>query len=501
MQRTPPGLAPGSSTLDVGDGGSTSAIVQAPRVEVPALMIAWAPAEPERVGEVALFEPDGGARILGRGEPAGGAGSERVVFVRQRPGAPERAAPLSSPGLSREQLRVRPENGALRVQRIGRCPVEVGGEGVEQCVLRPGDALLLRGQLLLLCTRRPWAMEPLRSASLAGAPPFGAADRFGIVGESPAIWRLRDRIAWTAAVDEHTLVLGGSGSGKELCARAVHALSARARGPFVARNAATIPESLIDAELFGNVKGYPNPGMPERPGLIGAASEGTLFLDEIGELSQELQANLLRVLDEGGEYHPLGAASARRSNLRLIGATNRDPSALKHDLAARLVVRMEVPGLEERREDIPLLARHLLARAVERSPEAMRRFLPAGGGAAEPRVKASLVAHLLGHRYVTNLRELNALLWQAMSASAGDAIEWTGGATGAAAPGERGGDTIHAAEPGHPEAPEPSAEEVRASLERHRGNVTRAAQALGLSSRYVLYRLMKRYGIGSEEGG
>jgi DNA-binding NtrC family response regulator len=210
----------------------------------------------------------------------------------------------------------------------------------------------------------------------------------------------------------------------------------------------------------------------------------------------------------GGEFHALGAASARRSNFRLIGATNRDASALKHDLGARLVVRMEVPGLEERREDIPLLVRHLLARAVEKSPEAMRRFLPAGDGAAEPRVKASLLAHLLARRYATNIRELNALLWQAMSASAGDAIAWKGGgATGGAAPAPpappemSAGDRTPPAEPIHPEAPEPSAEEVRASLEQHRGNVTRAAQALGLSSRYVLYRLMKRYGIRSEEEG
>ncbi|AUX44457.1 uncharacterized protein SOCE26_059210 [Sorangium cellulosum] len=514
MARTPPGMPEGSSTLDA---GSVSAALPAERAEVLALMIAWAPAEPDRAGEVALFEPEGGARILGRGEPAGGAGGERVVFVRQRPGAQERTAPLASPGLSREQLRLRLEHGALRVQRLGKCPMEVGGEGVESCVLEPGDALLLRGQLLLLCTRRPWAIEPLRSASLAGAPPFGAADRFGIVGESPAVWRLRDRIAWTASVDEHTLVLGGSGSGKELCARAVHALSARAKGPFIARSAATIPESLIDAELFGNVKGYPNPGMPERPGLVGAASGGTLFLDEIGELPQELQANLLRVLDEGGEYHALGASSARRSSFRLIGATNRDASALKHDLGARLVVRLEVPGLDERREDIPLLVRHLLARAVEKSPEAMRRFLPTDG-AAEPRVKASLLSHLLARRYATNIRELTALLWQAMSASEGDAIEWRGDAIegrggraarseGGAAPAPPSAPEVNAedrtppAEPSPLEAPEPSAEEVRASLERHRGNVTRAAQALGLSSRYVLYRLMKRYGIGSEEGG
>jgi DNA-binding NtrC family response regulator len=489
-----------SSTLDI---GSTNAVVQEQRAEVPALLIAWAPAEPDRTGAVALFEPDAGARILGRSEPAGGASGERVVFHRQRPGVTERMPPLASAGISREQLRIRLENGGLRVLRIGKCAMEVRGTIVDSCILKPGDTLLLRGQLLLFCTRRPWKMEPLRSASLADAPPFGAPDSFGIVGESPAVWRLRDRIAWTATADEHTLLLGGSGSGKELCARAVHALSSRAKGPFVARNAATIPSSLIDAELFGNVKGYPNPGMPERPGLVGAADHGTLFLDEIGELSQELQANLLRVLDEGGEYHSLGASAARRSHFRLIGATNRDPSALKHDLAARLVVRLDVPGLDDRRDDIPLLARHLLARATEKSPEATRRFLPSAGGRPELRVKASLLDHLLAQRYTTNIRELNALLWHAMSASTGDAIEWHRGAPPeqpAPAPTPRDGAADSVPEVETPEVPEPTAEEVRASLAENHGNILRTARALGLSSRYVLYRLMKRYGIGAEEG-
>jgi hypothetical protein len=135
--------------------------------ETPALMIAWAAAEPERVGEVALFEPDGGARILGRGEPAGGAGGARVVFHRQRPGVLERTAPLSSPGLSREQLRVRLEGSGLRIERVGKCAMELRSERVDRCVLEPGDALLLKGQLLLFCTRRPRGIEPLHSASLA----------------------------------------------------------------------------------------------------------------------------------------------------------------------------------------------------------------------------------------------------------------------------------------------------------------------------------------------
>src|SRR5262249_14365097 len=177
----------------------------------------------------------------------------------------------------------------------------------------------------------------------------------------------------------NVLIHGPSGTGKELAARAVHALSRRAKRPLVARNAATLPPGLVDAELFGNVKNYPNPGTPERPGLIAQADGGTLFLDEIGELPWDLQAHLLRVLDAGGESHRLGEATARRASIRLVAATNRAPGELKHDLLARLTLRLVMPELAARPEDIPLLVRHLLRRAAEQSPDIGRRFLSPDG--------------------------------------------------------------------------------------------------------------------------
>lgn len=500
------------STLEFGTSDSVSGEGLDP--ELPALMITWAAAEPERVGEVALFEVGEGARILGRGEVEGGSDGARIDFYRQRPGSLVKTGPLKSPGISREQLRIRLEGGGLRIDRIGKCAMELEGERSDRCLLKPGQTLLLKGQILLYCTLRPRSLPPLKSASLSVAPSFGAPDVHGIVGESPASWRLREQLAWTAAADEHTLLLGGSGSGKELAARAIHSLSLRSKGPFIARSAATIPESLIDAELFGNVKGYPNPGMPERPGLIGAANGGTLFLDEIGELPQSLQANLLRVLDEGGEYHNLGGSAAKRSDFRLLGATNRSPEALKHDLAARLVLRLSVPGIKERRDDIPFLCRHLLRRAAAKSPEALRRFLSQPADSApEPQFKASLIEHLLRCEYTTNIRQLDALLWRAMAESPGDAIEWEGERKAQRRAQRASGST--SSRPLAPEpqvmpqdvavevqvkeeaeaAPEPSEADVRASLEAHDGNIVRTARALGLSSRYVLYRLMKRYGI------
>lgn len=491
------------TTLDI-LGSSIARFTSSEKEDTLALVIAWAAAEPHRVGEVALMDADSGTLVLGRGDSAG---SERIRFYRQRPGIFDVMPPLMSPGLSREQLRIRLEDGRLHIERIGKCAMEVHGERVDRAILGPGDTLLLKGQLLLFCTLRPYRMRPLRSTLIAPTHTFGDMDAHGIVGESPATWHLRDQLAWLGQVDEHTLVCGGSGAGKELCARAVHALSSRAAGPFIARNAATIPHSLIDAELFGNVKGYPNPGMPERPGLIGAADRGTLFLDEIGELPQNLQANLLRVLDESGEYHRLGASAATFSNFRLLGATNRDPGELKHDLAARLVLRMVVPGLNERREDIPLLVNHLLRRAAEKNPEATRRFGHASGdGTRELRVKARLIEYLLRYPYRTNIRELDALLWQAMSASAGDSLDWPDNAPKLPSSSKEETAVQPAVEMDtqvsdrHDSAipsdeNEPAKAQIQASLKEHGGNIVRTARALGLSSRYVLYRLMRKYGI------
>jgi len=481
------------STVEFGSNDSVAG-ENAPEELVLALMIAWAPSEPHRVGEVAFFDANGGATVLGRGSGDNGA-TGRVAFYRQRPESFERQPSLASPGISREQLRIRVQGDKLHIERIGKCLLEMAGRRVEECLIEPGESILLKGQVLLYCTRRPLRFETLRTASTKLVPVFGLPDVHGIVGESPAAWRLRELLAWMAVADGHTLLLGGSGSGKELCARTVHTLSGRSKGPFVARNAATIPSGIIDAELFGNVKNYPNPGMAERPGLIGSADGGTLFLDEIGELPQSLQANLLRVLDEGGEYHNLGGTTIKKSNFRLLGATNRSPESLKHDLAARFVLRVSVPGLDERREDIPLLIRHLLHRALEKSPEAVQRFFTKVNGSPEPNLRAGFVDLLMKRSYPTNIRELDGLLWHAMSNSPGTLIQW---------PGDQNSSSPSIPEPPRLEETADSPEEttreiseseVRAALAEQNGNIVRTAKALGLSSRYVLYRMMRKYGI------
>ncbi len=457
-----------------------------------ALLLAWSAPEPGRAGEVALL--DAGARaLLGRGEGSaldGADGAARLTFVRQRPGKNEPTRPLGGLGLSREQLRVASTGEELHIERLGKRPLVYRGVEVDRCSLRPGDVLEIRGQLVLLCVLRPPRLPPLRHFPPTALGAFGQADAFGMVGESPQAHRLRDRLAFAAQAAGHALLVGESGTGKELAAGVIHRLSPRASGPWVARNAATLPPSLVDAELFGNARNYPNAGMPERTGLIGEAHGGTLFLDEIAELPGELQSHLLRVLDGRGEYQRLGDASARRADFVLVGATNRERTALKHDLLARFLLGVELPPLRERREDLPLLVRAVLARAAQRSPGVAERFVTRaddGEGGPHARLDPKLLVHLLGHPFEANVRELEALLWRAMAESPSDTLTLPATAEPTVPPAADARD-----EPALTEAV------IRACLAEQGGNVTRAAAVLGLANRFTLYRLMKKLGIEGE---
>jgi two-component system nitrogen regulation response regulator GlnG/two-component system response regulator HydG len=342
---------------------------------------------------------------------------------------------------------------------------------------------LLKGQLLLLCVARPLTLPALRYFPKDAMGPFGSPDRTGVLGESEPLWALRERIAFIAQADAPALLLGASGTGKELAAGAIHALSQRSARPLVARNAATIPATLIDAELFGHAKNYPNQGMPERSGLIGQANGGTLFLDELAELGHDLQAHLLRVLDARGEYQRLGEATTRTSDFRMIGATNRDESAVKHDLLARLTLRAKLPTLEERRDDVPLLIQHLLFRAAKRSPVLAERFIGEWDRKPFARVDPALVDHLLHRSLDANVRELDGILWRAMAGSPGNVVVLSDEVAAEFAP--------RAARP----PSELTASQVRECVESEKGNLEGAAKKLGLKNRFALRRLMKKLGV------
>jgi two-component system nitrogen regulation response regulator GlnG/two-component system response regulator HydG len=445
-----------------------------------ALAVAFCAGEPARTGEVIVLPAGDPGRwsVLGRGPTRPDDPHPRLQLVRSRPGQILAGAPLENPRVSRVQLRVRARGSdGIEIERLGRLPLLHNGEAVDSAVLRIGDTLQIGRELLLLAVLRPPFAAQAERGGGAQSFPFGAADSWGLIGESAALWALRDRIAFAGPRSEHVLITGQSGTGKELVARALHAIAAPGR-PLVARNAATFPEGLIDAELFGNVRNYPNAGAPDRPGLIGEANGSTLFLDEFAELPAAMQAHLLRVLD-AGEYQRLGDSQTRRSRFRLIAATNRPLGSIKHDVLARLPLRIEVPGLEARREDIPLIARHLLARLAGATPV--------------PSLSLAFVAALVRHPFAAHVRELETLLLEALPRGAGGAeLEpppvlpvWP---TGASAP-PPDADAEAAA------APSLSPERVQECLDLHGGRIEPVWRALGLANRHVLLRLIARHGL------
>ncbi|MCC5810359.1 MAG: sigma-54-dependent Fis family transcriptional regulator [Ectothiorhodospiraceae bacterium] len=202
----------------------------------------------------------------------------------------------------------------------------------------------------------------------------------GIVGESAVMKSVFGRIAKVAPTGTTVLILGESGTGKELVARALHEHSSRRDGPLITVNCAAIPDTLIEAELFGHEKGAFTGAVSTRQGLVEAADGGTLFLDEIGELPFAAQARLLRVLQEG-EIRRVGASRSRRVDVRLIAATHRDlekrvsKGEFREDLYFRInVMEIRLPPLRERGDDILLLAKHLLERACQRLKQPPLRF-------------------------------------------------------------------------------------------------------------------------------
>jgi DNA-binding NtrC family response regulator len=224
-----------------------------------------------------------------------------------------------------------------------------------------------------------------------------------IVGESEALRATIDIVRKVADSEATALVLGESGAGKELIARAIHYNSPRAPRPFVAVNCGAIPEELLESELFGHVRGAFTGALRDRVGRFAAANGGTLFLDEIGDMSARLQTKVLRVLQER-EYEPVGSSRTERADVRIVAATNQNLPELirerrfREDLYFRLaVVPIEVPALRSRREDIPLLVRHFI--------EVQRRTYPEIQGVTEPALK-----RMVEYDWPGNVRELQGLV-------------------------------------------------------------------------------------------
>jgi two-component system nitrogen regulation response regulator GlnG/two-component system response regulator HydG len=437
----------------------------------------WAPAEVSLVGAWLPIPQE--PRLLGRGAAVDTDAYPRVQAVRQAPGANMLLPPFSSPALSRVQLEVsQSETLRIQVKNLGRCKLWVNETALDEAEVELGDLVQIGSQLLLLCTKRPARIPGQTSPSHT----FGEPDEHGFVGESPVIWHLRHELAFVSRRPGHVLIQGESGTGKELAAAAVHRASRRT-GALVSRNAATFPETLIDAELFGNAKGYPNPGMPERAGLVGAAHEGTLFLDEFAELPIAQQTRFLRVLD-AGEYQRLGEASVRRADVRVVAATNRPLSDLRQDVAARFSFNVKTPNLSLRTEDIPLLVRHLLRVIAADDAELRARFFRPDG---EPNVSAHLLTMLIRSPLSGNVRDLRNTLWRSLAESKRDVLDWPPSVVARFAGTARFGS----------ERPVDLSERERIlrAFERNEGSLEKTWRELGLSSRFALNRLLKKHAI------
>ncbi|NBB80096.1 MAG: response regulator [Verrucomicrobia bacterium] len=278
-----------------------------------------------------------------------------------------------------ESRQLRPTPAFIALTAFGTIAqaVELLKAGADNFLTKPLDF-----EQLQICVERALEYRRLKmefDASLNDAP---EADFHGIIGTSPRMRTLIYEILKVAATREPILLLGESGTGKELAARAIHAESPVAANDFIPVNCAAIPAELIESELFGHEKGAFTGAHQKKPGLFQAAAAGSLFLDEIGELSLELQAKLLRALQEG-TIRPVGASGEIATDARIIAATHRDlrrdaeEGRFREDLFYRLeALSIELPPLRERGSDIPLLARHLLERIGRSFDKEVGDFAP-----------------------------------------------------------------------------------------------------------------------------
>lgn len=325
---------------------------------------------------------------------------------------------------------------------------------------------------------------------LASVSTQSTYENLGLIGRSPAMINLYKEIARVAPTRTTVLVVGESGTGKELVARAIHQHSSRSLGPFVPVNCGALTETLLEAELFGHVRGAFTGAASDRKGLWEEANGGTLFLDEIGETSPAMQVKLLRALQEG-EIRRVGASRTARVDTRVVAATNRDLEKevkngnFREDLFYRLsVVTLRVPALRERRTDIPLLADRFLHSASERAERGLFRFTE------------ETIRTLVAYDWPGNVRELESAVEHAALRARGNEV------TPDDLPAKLQSPEMKAAAQSPLTAlygDLPSLAELERRyliyvLDSLGGNRSRAAEIMGIDRR-TLYRMAERYGI------
>ncbi len=311
-----------------------------------------------------------------------------------------------------------------------------------------------------------------------------------MVGESAAIREVMRQIVKAAPAESTVLIQGETGTGKELVARAIHSGSRRNVRPFVAVNCATLSESLLESDLFGHEKGAFTGAIAQKRGKIEVAEGGTLFLDEIGELAPQIQAKLLRVLQER-EFERVGGLRPIRADIRLIAATNRNleeasrKETFRRDLYYRLnVISITVPPLRERREDIALLASYFLSRYARETPRKIAGI--------SPRARAALIAH----DWPGNVRELENAIERAAVLGSTDLIlveDLPETMLESILPGNAGNSRYHEA------VAESKRRLILMALEEAQGSHQEAARMLGINPTY-LSRLIRNLNLKSAAG-
>jgi transcriptional regulator with PAS, ATPase and Fis domain len=310
-----------------------------------------------------------------------------------------------------------------------------------------------------------------------------------IIGVSDAMKKVLHLVEKIGPTESTVLVTGESGTGKEKIARFIHIQSKRVAEPFIAVNAAAIPENLVESELFGHVRGAFTDARERKKGLFELADRGTIFLDEIGEMGMNLQVKLLRVLEEH-EMRPVGADFTQAIDVRILAATNRDlrqamaSGRFREDLFYRLnVFHIHIPALRDRKDDIPFLARFFLKNLAERHERTIGGFSDSTWG------------FLMNYDWPGNVRELENAVEHAVIVGEGPLIM----------PRDLPPEVIERGLPrleqGRDESlpdglslEEVEARYIRRAIRKEMGSVTRTARSLGIS-RTTLWRKLRRYGI------
>ncbi len=311
---------------------------------------------------------------------------------------------------------------------------------------------------------------------------------FAMLGDSPALQRVREQIRRVAPTTTRVLILGESGTGKELAARALHEASERSRAAFIKVNCAAIPENLIESELFGHEKGAFTGATTPREGKFELADHGTLFLDEVGDMSLKVQAKVLRVLQEG-EFERVGGSVTRRVDVRVIAATNKNleeevrRGRFREDLWYRLnVVPLVMPPLRERQSDIPLLIEHFVARFCQEN------------GFKRKQVSPEAIAKLTQYPWPGNIRELKNAIERLVIMTPHETITPADLPLSLQTPQSGLRPAVPLGTSLDEVRKQAERDYIRACLQSVEGNVTRAAQWLGVE-RSHLYKKMKALGL------